>query len=386
MFEKWRATFHSIAVSGIGLALLCSLTICAGHISEARAQNRSGALIEKINANTLMVLTAGSGLTYGAMASDLATVLNDGDDFRILPVQGHSAYQNVRDVRYLRGIDVGFTQSNVLGHIRRKGEISDLLEKIVYLFKICNNEVHLISRSDITSIEQLRGKKVNFNVAGSGSQLTAQDLFTLLGIKVEEVNLRQQDALEKMKTGEIAATVALAGKPAPPLVKLKAKDGYRMLPIPYNKAMAGDFVPAPFTHDDYPDLIPAGQTVETVASGVILIAYNWPKNTDHYRRVDKFIKAFFPRLAEFHKPPRHEKWKDTVLAAELPGWKRFEGAEEWIRQAREEQLNAQREQFEQFLASINVKTLKESERKKLFDDFLKWSQRPLLTETAAPAR
>jgi TRAP-type uncharacterized transport system substrate-binding protein len=366
-------------IYGIKAALLGALAMCASPISDARAQQpvRSSALVEKINSNTIMMLTAGSGLTYGAMASDLATVLNDGDDLRILPVQGHSAFQNVRDVRYLRGIDVGFTQSNVLGHYRRKGLIPDLAEKISYLFKICNNEVHLIVRSDITSIEQLRGKKVNFNVAGSGSQLTAQDLFTLLGIQVEEVNIRQQDALEKMKTGEIAGTVALAGKPAPPLVKLRAKDGFRMLTIPYNRSMAGDFVPAEFTHEDYPELIAKDQKVETVASGVIMIAYNWPKNTERYRRVDKFVKAFFPRVEEFRQAPRHEKWKETVLSASLPGWKRFDSAEEWIQQARDTDVAAKREQFEEFLTSRNLspKTLPESERKKLFDEFLKWSTR-----------
>jgi TRAP transporter TAXI family solute receptor len=379
MIETLRATLRPFAGLAIRLTLLFLMAVCANQIPHAYAQGRTSALVEKINSNTIMVLTAGSGLTYGAMASDLATLLNDGDDLRILPVQGHSAFQNVRDVRYLRGIDVAFTQSNVLGHYRRKGLTPDLNERITYLLKICNNEVHLITRADITSIEQLRGKKVNFNVAGSGSQLTAQDLFQLLGIQVEEVNMRQQDALEKMKTGEVVATVALAGKPAPPLVKLKAKDGYRLLPIPYNKSMAGDFAPTNFTHEDYPELVPAGQKVETVASGVILIAYNWPKNTDRYRRVDKFVKAFFPRLAEFHKPPRHEKWKETILATELPGWQRFPSADEWIRQTREEALNARRNEFDQFLATRtnSPRALPEKDRKKLFEEFLKWSTRDL---------
>jgi len=365
------------------MALLLPLA-CAAQISDARgqtaAQSKTNALVDKINSNTLMVLTAGSGLTYGAFAADLATILNDGDEFRILPVQGHSAFQNVRDVRYLRGIDMGFVQSNVLGYYRRNGLIPDISDKISYLFKVCNLEIHIITRSDITSIEQLRGKKVNFNQEGSGTQLTARDLFTLLGIKVDEVNLRQGDALEKLKTGEIAGVVALTGKPAPALAKLKAKDGYRMLPIPFDKKMLGDFVPETLTHEDYPDLIAAGQNVETVASGTILIAYNWPKNSDHYRRIDKFVKALFPRLAEFRQAPRHEKWKDTILSAELPGWKRFEGAEEWIRQAREDQVNVRREQFDQFLAARNVtagraKTMPDSERNKLFEEFIKWSAR-----------
>src|SRR5215510_1755305 len=126
MLAVWRTTSRSIGTSSVAVILLCLLMLCAWHVSDARAQARASPLVEKINSNTIMMLTAGSGLTYGAMASDLATVLNDGDDFRILPVQGHSAFQNVRDVRYLHGIDVGFTQSNVLGHYRRKNLIPDL--------------------------------------------------------------------------------------------------------------------------------------------------------------------------------------------------------------------------------------------------------------------
>jgi hypothetical protein len=141
--------------------------------------------------------------------------------------------------------------------------------------------------------------------------------------------------------------------------------------------MLGDYVPSTLTHEDYPTLIPAGQTVETVASGTVMIAYNWPKNTDRYRRIELFVNAFFPRLEEFRKPPRHEKWKDTNLAATLPGWKRFEGAEEWLRNARDQELNGKREQFQQFLASRNMsidrtKMIPEADRNQLFEDFLKW--------------
>src|SRR5450432_1919855 len=170
--------------------------------------------VDEINANTVMVLTTGSGLTYEPMGADLATVLNDGDNLRILPVQGYSAYQNVRDVRYLRGIDLGFTRTNILAHWRRTGEIADLADKIVYIFKLCNEEENIIVKSDITSIEQLRGKKVNFNQVGSGTQMSARDIFTHFKVEVQETNLREGDALQKLKDGEITGMVATAGKPS----------------------------------------------------------------------------------------------------------------------------------------------------------------------------
>ena len=71
--------------------------------------------------------------------------------------------------------------------------------------------------------------------------------------------------------------------------------------------------------------------MESVAVSAVLIAYNWPKGTDRYRRIQKFVDTFFPKLAEFQKPPRHPKWKEANLAATLPGWTRFEGAEEWLK-------------------------------------------------------
>ena len=92
--------------------------------------------------------------------------------------------------------------------------------------------------------------------------------------------------------------------------------------------------PTTFTAADYPGLIAPTQTIDTVAVDAVLIAFNWPKGTDRYRRIEKFVDTFFPKLAEFQKAPRHPKWKEANLAATVPGWKRFEGAEEWLRKQR----------------------------------------------------
>lgn len=379
MITTRRTMLRTMARSGIGVTLAGPLGIpLLGSSGYAQAQSPARVSIDKINANTLTLLTTGSGLTFGPMAADIATVLNDGDNLRILPVQGHSAYQNVRDVRYLRGIDMGFTRSNILGHWRRGGEIPDLNDKIVYILKVFNEEENLLVKDpSITSIEQLRGKKVNFNQVGSGTQMSAQDIFSAHKVQIEETNLREGDALQKLKEGEIAAVVATAGKPSPVLRRLKGSEGYHIVPIPLKDSMIGDYFPSTLEHDDYPDMIPEGKSVDTVASSAVLICYNWPKNSDHYRRVEKFVDAFFPKLAEFQKPPRHEKWKETVLAAAIQGWKRFDAAEEWLRNDREQELNAKRDQFKEFLATRNstidrTKSMTDADRNQLFEDFVKW--------------
>ncbi len=336
-----------------------------------------GSLGERINANTIAVISGNLNATYVTIAYDLSAVLDDGDEFRVLPVIGKGGGQNIKDVRFMKGIDLGITQSNLLPYFKKTNEIGALDDKIVYLAKLFNEEMHLIVRADggINAIEDLAGKKVNFSDVGSGTQLSTRDVFDRLGIKAEEVNMGQGDAFEALKRGEIAATVLIAGKPAASMAKLKAADGFRILPVSYAKPIQNEYLPATLSSQDYPGLIEPGQKVETIAVGAVLIAFNWPKGTDRYRRIQMFVDHFFPRLAEFQKPPRHPKWREANLAAVLPGWKRFEGAEEWLRKHVTPQ--ADREQFDKFLAARREKavSLPSDERDRLFQEFMQWRAR-----------
>ena len=358
-------------------------------VGPALSQNRSGAPVpnkpdlgtlgERINANTIAVVSGNVNGTYLSIAYDLSAVLDNGDEFRVLPVIGKGGGQNIKDVRFLKGIDLGITQSAILNSYRKSGEIGAFDDKIVYLTKLFNEEMHLIVRSDsgISMIDQLAGRKVNFSDVGSGTQLSAREIFSKLEIQVQEVNLPQGDAIEKLKTGEIAATILIAGKPTGSTQRLRAADGFRILPVPYRKSLQAEYLPATFTSADYPGLIEPGQTVDTIAVDAVLIAFNWPKGTDRYRRIQAFVDQFFPKLAEFQKSPRHPKWRETNLAATVTGWKRFEGADEWLRkQLQPAQLQAQqREQFDRFLAarSSMKPVTTPADRDQLFKEFIQWS-------------
>src|SRR6267143_6208043 len=267
---------------------------------------------EQPNENTIGLISGSpnSDDTYLQMAYDLADVLNDGDNLRILPIAGIGGPRNIRDVRYLRGVDIGLTQTNILNNFRRSNErMGQFYNKIVYIARLFTEEVHLVARNEITSIEQLRGLKVNLDAKGSGTSYSMRDVLKTLGVEIQEVSMSQAEAFEKVKSGEIAATVLIAGKPVRSMTKLNPADRLHFVPVPYPSQLIADYYPSSLTHDDYPDIIAAGQSVDTIAVGAVLIAYNWPKtNVDRYRRVQRFVDALFPQIAEFKKPPRHPKW------------------------------------------------------------------------------
>ncbi len=340
-----------------------------------------GSLGERLNANTIAIVAGNPNATYLTIAYDMSDVLDDGDNFRILPVIGKGGGQNIRDVRFLKGIDLGITQSIILNEFRASNEIGNIDDQIVYIAKLFNEEMHVVVRadSDITSLQQLDGKPVNFSDVGSGSQLSSRDIFRRLGVHPQEVNMGQGDALEKLKTGALAATVLIAGKPTGAIAKLRASDGFRFVSVPFAKPLQTDYLPAVLGHADYPNMVADGHDVDTIAVSAVLIAYNWPKDSDRYRRIAKFVDVFFPKLAAFQKPPHHPKWHETNLAATLPGWTRFAEADDWLAQNRETLPAAApavaRQQSDQPVANKGASGAVDSAREQLFQQFLQWQVR-----------
>src|SRR3974390_2041505 len=151
--------------------------------------------------------------TYMRFAVELASALDDGDNLRILPIVSFGAASNLDDLLYLRGIDVAVTQSDVFEYFRTVRKIANLDRQINYIIRLPVSEVHLLARDDIHSIEDLRGKKVNLGPNGSASSLTGAIIFQRTGIQIQQSNINEATAFEKLKSGELSALVRVVGKP-----------------------------------------------------------------------------------------------------------------------------------------------------------------------------
>ena len=332
----------------------------------------------RLNENVVTIMAASPSETDLTIATDIAQVVDDGDNLRVLPIVGRGVAQNVKDVLFLRGVDMGITQANVLKHYAKTGELgSNFIDQVVYVAKLFNEEVHIVVRSDVTDIKQLNSKLVNLGTPGSGTAITGRLLLDDLGIQVQESHLNDADAIEKLKSGGIAAAVFMAGKPAPVMDWLKGSDGLKLLSIPYTKELEDSYYPANLTHDDYPELIAKGQSIDSVSVCAVLIAFNWSKDNVRYRKVAKFIDAFFDKFAEFQKPPRHPKWREVNFAATLEGWHRSPASQAWIDRAKQGPATASRSNFDTFLAQnapSNGTPVSDEQRAELFKAFLEWNK------------
>jgi TRAP transporter TAXI family solute receptor len=333
----------------------------------------------RLNENVVTIMASDPSGTELTIASEIAQVVDDGDNLRVLPIVGKGVAQNVKDVLFMRGIDMAITQANVLKYYARTGELgSNFIDQVVYVAKLFNEEVHFVVPSQITDIKQLSGQVVNLGLPGSGTAITGRLLLEVLGIKVQELHLSDADAIEKLKHGEIAAAMIMAGKPAPAMGYIKAGDGLKLLSIPYAKELEDSYYPATFTHDDYPELVAEGKTVDSVSVCAVLIAFNWDQDTLRYKRVAKFVDAFFSKFDEFQKPPRHPKWREVNFAATLEGWHRSPTSQAWIDHARQVAGNeVSKSNFDNFLAQNSPASstpVSDEQRADLFKAFLEWNK------------
>jgi uncharacterized protein len=164
----------------------------------------------------------------------------------------------------------------------------------------------------------------------------------------------------------------IGGKPIPAVAQ---RGGLRLIAVPFAKPLRDDFLPAALTSDDYPGLVEPGRRVDTVAVGTVLIAYNWAKDTDQYKKIRKFVGAFFPQIAKLQASPNHPKWREVNLAATLPGWPRFAAAETWLAQHKDNApVENARAKFDEFVRARGGQSGSAEDHEKLFQEFLQWSE------------
>ena len=326
------------------LALALSLPSSESALSQKLSHEQKR---QRINENVLFLMGGQPGATFSQLAHDISVVVDDGNNLRVLPVAGGAAVQNVEDIIFLRGIDLALTTQEAMNHLKATRELGTNLEQqVTYIATLFPNPLQILARSGAKSIKDLNGKKVNFNNKGSATAQFVPQIFKTLGVNVQqELFMPQGDALEKLRSGEIDATICSCPVPVPAFVNVKPEWGLRFVTVPYDKPLQAAYLPASMRNEDYPALIEKEGMVDTIAAITVLVSFNWPKGTTRYQRTAKFVDAFFSKFSEFHKPPRHPLWKTVNLAATIPGWNRFPAAEEWLRNWRGSQAKGQQADF-----------------------------------------
>ncbi len=377
-------------------AVIVIVTAWTQQSAIAQQQQPSSAYEDKrrdVNKNTVTIMGSQAKTAYTEFAEDMQNVLDDPKtgDLRVLPILGRGGGQNVIDVMFLQGIDLGIMEQDVIDEFKKKDPsvYQNLENRLVYILKLSNSEMHFFARPEIKKLEDLRGKKVSFYKQLSSSEKAIETILGACNIEVERVYADTDLGAEKLRSGEIAAVGRISAAPHGALTGFTAKDGH-FLPLDeenlppgcYAKLMKS-YLPAILKHEHYPNVLAEGETVPTVAGATLLATYNFAPQTERYQTVSKFVNKLFDNIDKFRDGPRHPKWKEVNLAADVPGWKRFRPAQEWINAhiaAKEtakgpeagEDLKTAFAQFLEQRTKEGSRPLSVAQKEALLDEFTKW--------------
>jgi len=173
---------------------------------------------------------------YYAIGKDLEE-LGRQNNLNINAIPTRGALENTHDVFQYESIPLGITQSDLLAFLTIFGNNDELIRQRAEALRIVSplyqEEVHLIANREISSIEELEGKKVSIGQSGSGTSMTAATILYDLGISPDQLlTFEAKRGIDAVRDGEIDALFYVIGAPARVLnEEISSGDNLHLLPV-----------------------------------------------------------------------------------------------------------------------------------------------------------
>lgn len=244
---------------------------------------------------------------------------------RILPIAGHGAAANVRDLIQLRGVDLAVLNSDIFLFLDQTRQYPNARNHIRYVTHIYNQKVYLLVRKEFNTIEDLRGGKLGVLSSGGGSHTTAMTLFGLLGIDVALHALGSDALLDDPALETLDGVLLLSDELARVRLSAQARQDLRVLPIGLTPALRNGYRRAVIEPQELPGLPVAGST-ETIAVSTLLAVYNWTPSQARFADVSNFATGLFAALPRLRQNTG-SLWRQADLSAQIEGWARHSAAQ-----------------------------------------------------------
>ncbi|WP_147539308.1 TAXI family TRAP transporter solute-binding subunit [Anaerotruncus rubiinfantis] len=186
----------------------------------------------------LSMATGGTSGTYYGYSGIMAQVLNEkiGDKLHISVESSGGSKANIQLVES-GASQLAIVQNDVMYYAYSGTDMFEGTNPATSFSAVasCYPEVvHIASKKDITSIDELKDKNVSVSEAGSGTEFNARQILDIYGMTFDDIKVSHMsvgDSLDALKNGTIDACFFVGGYPVVGASELAATYDYNLLSI-----------------------------------------------------------------------------------------------------------------------------------------------------------
>lgn len=187
---------------------------------------------------SLRMATGGPSGTYYGFSGVVAQILNDklGDTLNITAQSTGASKANIQLLE-VKEVELAIIQNDVMYYAYTATDMfagEDKVDNFSAVISCYPEVVQIIANSSITSIEDLKGKRVSVGDAGSGVEFNAKQILAAYGITFDDITVSNQsfaDSADSVKNGTIDAAFVVAGTPTNAVTELAMTYNFNLLSI-----------------------------------------------------------------------------------------------------------------------------------------------------------
>lgn len=212
------------------------LAACGGGDSEGGSSE---------GATTLNMATGGTSGTYYAFSGVVANTLNGKLEGVSINVESTGASGANIDLVDTGNDQLAIVQNDVMYYAYSATDMyadKDPIQSYSAVMSCYPEYVQIVANKNVTSIEDLKGKKVSVGDAGSGVEFNARQILAAYGIDIDsditKQNMSFADSADSLKNGTIDAAFVVAGYPTTAVSELASTYEFNLLAIDEEHANA----------------------------------------------------------------------------------------------------------------------------------------------------
>ncbi|MCM3454632.1 TAXI family TRAP transporter solute-binding subunit [Heyndrickxia oleronia] len=221
----------------IMLSLSMILAACGGE------KKSSGDAKGDSKVKLLTIATGGTGGTYYPLGGMMGKIIKDETGINADVITSGASSENMAILKDNKA-DIAFTQTDIVSYAT-KGELmfdGKKIDSLKGLGTLYPETIQIVTtKSDIKSVEDLKGKVVSVGAAGSGTRANAEQILEAYGMSFDDIKVRDlsfDDSTAGIQDGSIDAAFITAGTPTSAVEGLSATDTVSIVPIDADKADA----------------------------------------------------------------------------------------------------------------------------------------------------